>query len=69
MAQVVPRCPHEEHAPLLPVGRRPSLHSSSHQGQEVCFELCFDDVIFYFFFSISCSSLLNLWKVTDNTQL
>lgn len=43
----------------LPVGRRPSLHSSSHQSQEVCFELCFDDVVFHFFFSIACSSLLN----------
>lgn len=48
-------------APLSPVRRRPSLHASSHQGQEVCFELCFDDVVFHFFFSISCSSLLNLW--------
>lgn len=47
-------------ASLSPVRRRPGLHASSHQRQEVCFEFCFDDVVFHFFFSVSCSSLLNL---------
>lgn len=55
--------------PLLPIRRRPSFHASSHQSQEVCFEFCFDDIVFHFFFSISCPSLLDLRKERNNTQV